>query len=387
METAAYTIVFQAAPALRSPFSTAVPFSRQLIEQKRAQRVFRGRSALSVDPDELDDFYLVNARDEGDAWRLLDALQRDGSVELAYAAPPRRVLVGDVNPPAPSGIDSAWREQIRLPEAMRLPQWNGRGKVDVAIVDTGCDHRHPQLSPPVVNLTTYFPAGVPYPDMIGHGTHVSGLIGARFDAANGFEGIAAACATLHVHHGMGDPHDAGAYYQALRAARSARLINLSLGGPDEDPLETRILTRALRNGATIVAAIGNDGRSGSTASYPACLPEIIAVGAVDRQGNRAEFSSYGDHIALCAPGVDIWSTVPTYPIPGLMTVGSPPLAQFSGTSMAAPIVTAVVAKMLSWNDALTRDDVRRYLCGTSGQAWNHRVGLGVIDACATLEKL
>ncbi|HJU39213.1 MAG TPA: S8 family serine peptidase, partial [Tahibacter sp.] len=192
---------------------------------------------------------------------------------------------------------------------------------------------------------------------------------------------------VRVHRGMGDPHDPGAYYRALRAAQSARLINLSLGGPHEDPLETRILERALRNGAIVVSAIGNDGRSGSTVSYPACLPDIIAVGAVDRHGSRAAFSSCGDHIALCAPGVDIYSTVPTYPVPGVVPVGSPPLATFSGTSMAAPIVTAVVAKMLSWNGRLTRDDVRRHLRGSSGRAWNNEVGLGVIDACATLEML
>ncbi|HJU39379.1 MAG TPA: S8 family serine peptidase, partial [Tahibacter sp.] len=191
METAAYTIVFQAAVvASRSPFSTAVPFSRQLIERKMAQRVFGGgRATLSVESDGLENFYLVNARDESDASRLLDALRRDGSVDLAFAAPPRRVLVGDVDQPDPASIDAAWREQIRLPEAMRLPQWDGNGAVEVAVVDTGCDHGHPQLAPPAVSMTEYFSPGVPYPDVIGHGTHVSGLIGARFDASNGFEGI------------------------------------------------------------------------------------------------------------------------------------------------------------------------------------------------------
>lgn len=188
--------------------------------------------------------------------------------------------------------------------------------------------------------------------------------------------------------GMAQPEDVAAYYRAMRAAVGARVINLSVGGESPDPIETDIVRTALEDeSCVVVAAMGNSREMGSPPIYPAALNEVIAVGAVDSQGQCACFSNSGPHIMLAAPGVDIMSTVPTYRIPGLQSIGNPPLGTLSGTSMATPIVSAVIGRMLSFRPSLTRMQVIDLIRSQLGGSWNLDVGHGVLDAHALLSAL
>jgi len=275
--------------------------------------------------------------------------------------------------------------QIKLEQAQALSQWQVNERISVAVLDSGIDDKHPQLAH--ISSVEHLARPPQMPDAMGHGSHVAGLIGAAASAGNGFTGIATNCVDLTMHRGLARPHDVAGYYRALRAAAGARIINLSVGGEGDDPTETELIQDALNDGKIIISAMGNSREFGDPTIYPAALDGVIAVGAVDALGNVAGFSCSGDHIMLAAPGVGISSTVPTYRIVDLEASGSPPLAELSGTSMATPIVTGVVARMMAYKPSLTRSQVIDLIKTKLGQSWDPDLGHGILDAHALLMAL
>lgn len=390
---AGYTIVFRLATTRRPMGGNAPGTARTLINEQRALPVLskqepspRGAAGVRRGIDLSTVYTVAGVEGMDEAADLLDSLQADESVELAYVAPPRGLLVhgGAKGSPGPLLVND-WHAQINLPLAAALPQWNGRNPVSIALVDSGYDVAHPQLTDG--GYTNHFQRNPPNPDPMGHGTHVSGVICAGPCPSNQFKGLAPSGTDWQMHLGIGVAQDVSAYYRALRAASAARVINLSLGGDGHDPLEADILREAMNGGSVIVAAAGNSGDLGSPETFPAALDGVIAVGAVDRAGNKAQFSNEGTYIFVCAPGVDIVSTVPTYRVPHIKGVGSPPLAAMSGTSMAAPIVTAVIARMLAFTPSLSSTQVTDLIQGNHGKERKLDVGRGVLDAHATISSL
>jgi len=128
------------------------------------------------------------------------------------------------------------------------------------------------------------------------------------------------------------------------------IINLSLSG--FAPEEMMFLGEAIRNvqakGAVVIAAAGND--ASNTPTYPAVLPGVVGVAALDAAGGRASFSNFGPWVRACAPGVDIVSSFFTAfngPLPAVGGVDPDDFhgwARWSGTSFAAPAVVAALAR-------------------------------------------
>jgi subtilisin family serine protease len=389
MHLSGFTIVFRLAIRGRSTAtavsSAANGLGRRLIVGNAAEQVFGGRASMAVGSAKSR-LYVTAGGDMQSTSVLLERLQADPDVELAYVAPPRYVLASRTAQAGggKSFIDG-WYAQIRLSEARSLKQWGGTNPVSIGIADSGLDGAHPQLAH--MGCVEYLPGTPAHPDAMGHGSHVAGLIRGNPNSGNSFEGIAPASATLEMRCGLAPVSNTAAYYRALEAAKDARLVNLSLGGTDEDPFETEAIQEAVATGSVIIVAMGNDGENGSPRYYPASLPGVVAVGAVDATGQRADFSNEGDWIAIAAPGVDIVSTVPTYSVPEVHPFGRPPLASMSGTSMATPIVTGIVARMLAYDPKLTSADILALLRGSLGGSWNAEVGRGVIDAYETLKQL
>lgn len=164
-------------------------------------------------------------------------------------------------------------------------------------------------------------------------THCAGVIGATTGNA---KGIAPKCKihSLKVlgHSGMGS-NDAVA--EAVRYATEigVDIISMSLGSSKPDDHLHTAIKAAHDAGIVVVCAAGNDGGS---VNYPAAFKETIGVGAVDKSGQACEFSSRGKEIVVAAPGADITST---WLANGYATI--------SGTSMAAPFVTGVLALYIS----------------------------------------
>ena len=111
----------------------------------------------------------------------------------------------------------------------------------------------------------------------------------------------------------------------------AQVVNMSLSGPRDDLVYQRLVELS-RRGMIFVAAAGNGGPDAS-AAYPAAYnDEVIAVTAVDRNQQLYDHANRGDYIDVAAPGVRIWTALPNNKEGAL-----------SGTSFAAPFVTAIVA--------------------------------------------
>ena len=268
--------------------------------------------------------------------------------------------------------------------AVRLhPISTGKGVV-VAIVDTGIDAQNAELDGRIVARSDFtgdgFTADV-------HGTAIAGIVAAHADNGIGSYGTAPdvdivalkACAPVRTGR-LESRCWTSSLVPALdeAIARKARIVNLSLGGPP-DPLVARYVALAQARGAVVVAAAGNGGPLAKPA-FPAALPGVIAVTAVDAATHAYPAANEGDYVTLAAPGVDVVSPVPdgTFPV-------------LSGTSMAAAHASAVVALLLALAPSATPDEIRAVLVddardlGPPGP--DPQFGAGLLDACAAAAKL
>jgi hypothetical protein len=206
----------------------------------------------------------------------------------------------------------------------------------VAMIDTALDRRHPAIAgSAIVGLTVRAPDRQPSsPD---HGTAVASMLIGRSDGpAPGLAPNARLVAVDAFHRtASGDATDAFDLVRAidLVSTQDAILINMSLTGPDNAVVAAAIA--AIQNrGAVVVAAAGNEGPRAKPL-YPAAYTGVIAVSAVDGDGQPWRRSARGPHIAFAADGV------------GIALAGRAGGAEpHTGTSFAAPVVTAMLAGKL-----------------------------------------
>jgi subtilisin len=218
-------------------------------------------------------------------------------------------------------------------------------------------------------------------DVDVHGTHVTGIIGARPSRAQDYAGVAPGCALAvgrifrGAHDGATNADIANAI-DALSKDQQVDIINLSLGATVGSDVVHDAIIDAAERGTLCVCAAGNDA---AAVQYPAAFSEALAVGAVGMQGwgpagsvaasrlpsqqtlfgsgnlFAANFSSNGNEIQCAAPGVGIISPVPNRHDAEILH------AAIDGTSMACPAATGALAVLLSRNAAyraLPRDRSR-----------------------------
>jgi hypothetical protein len=264
--------------------------------------------------------------------------------------------------------------------------------VTVAVIDSGIDGGHPAIADSIAAARSFI-GGSPFVDRSGHGTFVAGEIIATATAAVGARPsgspIGLAIAKVAAANGLVDEE---AEVQAIRWAVSigARVMNLSLGGT-RDPRDPRLDTYsadeaaavryAISHGVVVVAAVGNGTEAPKEpwlyADWPAALPHVIGVSAIDPNGAVPEFSNrdrrYND---IAAPGVDIVSTVPralTAALPrcpdqGYSDCAGAAFDRADGTSFAAPQVSAAAALLISIEPGLSPDQVAWLLERTADDA-------------------
>jgi len=184
--------------------------------------------------------------------------------------------------------------------------------------------------------------------------------------------------------------------KAFQYAVSAKvnIINVSIGGPASEgslALQQSVLN-AINNGISVIAPTGNDGSN--SVGIPAAYKDVIAVAASTQFNKIANYSNRGAETIITAPGgggktpgegEKIYSTWPTYPT-SIAKTG--PYAYESGTSMACPIVTGIVALMLSLEPYLTPARIRNRLSVTADdieiQGFDEATGYGIVNAYKAL---
>jgi subtilisin family serine protease len=326
---------------------------------------------------------------------------------------------GAVAVAAPPPADTLWNlQKIRWREARNAGLDPARN-IRVAVLDTGIDRGHPDLPGNAITYVHEYPdsqVATSDQDIIGHGTHVSGTIRALIDNQIGINGICECQLSVYKIFGD-DPADQPVFspfpyfpyfvdpilYRAALAAcpdAGVQVVNLSIGGAGvPDPQEQALFQSLIDAGIAVVAAMGNE--ASSQPSYPAAIPGVIAVGASALDDSRADFSNMGPHIALCAPGVSIWSTLPTYAGqtgfsavqgPGGGWVHGEPMRRetdydsWQGTSMATPHITATAALALAKYGRLSAAAMKERLqqavdkvAGMQGQDFTKEYGAGRLN--------
>ncbi|MFJ4970425.1 type VII secretion-associated serine protease mycosin [Streptomyces sp. NPDC088755] len=301
---------------------------------------------------------------------------------------------------APAHADAIRDQQWALTAMHTERAWQttqGRG-VTVAVLDTGVDGAHPDLTGQVL----------PGKDLIGfgatrgdsswalHGTAMAGIIaghGSGPGRADGLLGIAPEARILPVRVILESKDPVRAKARKTRgtaladgirwaADNGADVINLSLGDDSEsahpDPGEDSAIQYALSKGISVVASAGNGGEKGDRISYPAAYPGVIAVAAVDEYGTHASFSTRRWYATVSAPGVDI-------------VVANPDGHYYIewGTSAAAAFVSGAVALVRAAHPGLDPAQIKKLLADTARDApaegRDDARGYGIVDPAEAIE--
>jgi subtilisin family serine protease len=330
---------------------------------------------------------------EGEEWSIIDRLRQDPAVLFAE---PNWIVqastVADVQPLAPNDSfyrDYQWNVQrIRSSRAWAIGQG---GYIHVAVLDSGIDLNHPEFKDRVLPGKNYISTGQPPQDDSGHGTHVSGIIGASLNNVLGIAGLApnARLDPRKVLDGN-NRGSVGIVSQAIREAADdgARIINLSLEvGAPSTVLESAI-NYAAAKGVLLVASVGN--WAPTPVRWPAAYPAVLAVAATDRYDVHTYYSSPGPEVDIAAPGglgnQLIYSTWPAEVLCGTPLPGG--YCTAIGTSTAAAHVSGVAALVWGSHPDLSANDVRAILLETARKTGEpaDRVGAGRVDAEAAMRR-
>lgn len=228
----------------------------------------------------------------------------------------------------------------------------------VAVIDTGVQVTHPDLAGVVLPGVDFVTAGGDgSADGNGHGTHVAGIIAAVANNGLGGAGFGQGTKILPVRvlDDTGNGWNSNIAKGIIWAAdHGATVISMSLGSSNSDSVMASAVSYARSKNVTVVASAGNSRLTGNAVNYPAAFPGVIGVGSVDVNRVVSPTSNSGSYVDLTAPGVNIFSTYK----------GST-WAYLSGTSMAAPFVSAAAAILKSASPALTPDQVEAVLESTA----------------------
>ncbi len=282
-----------------------------------------------------------------------------------------------------AGISTIWLDAMRKPSLdvsvpmIGAPQaWQagltGAG-IEVGVVDTGVDGTHPDLAGRVAASRNFTDEPTDIDD-VGHGTHVASTIAGNGAASTGrYTGVApeaaVSSAKVCVIEGCLESWILdGMQWEA--AERHVRVVNMSLGGedtPDIDPLEQAVENLTAQYGTLFVVAAGNEGADGTVGS-PASADAALAVGAVTKAGDLADFSSrgprVGDHAIkpdITAPGVNIVAARGRDARIGTPTGPDGRYMSLSGTSMATPHVAGSAALLVQEHPDWTPQQVKATL--------------------------
>lgn len=271
------------------------------------------------------------------------------------------------------GAEAAWDRTV------------GTTAVTVGVIDSGILRTHEEFADQARILQGYdfFNGDTDPDDRCGHGTHVTGILGATLGNARGIAGMAQASILPAKAF---SPDSSGrcvgsttALVNALRhmGDQGVHVSSNSWGSGSASSALTDAVQYSAAKGVSFVAAAGNAGPCTGCVSYPwrDTGASVVVVTATDSSDGFASFSSEGPQVDVAAPGVDVLSAY---------VGGSSAYATMSGTSMATPYVAGTLALVKALEPALTHADLERRLADTAldlGPAgWDERYGHGLLRA-------
>jgi len=320
------------------------------------------------------DVYLMNAPAGTDADLIAEQISSEPFVNFChpnYLVDPLQPVQGSI-PFGDENLQGEYEEQYAAQE-LNLGDVHGistGSNVRVAVIDGGINLNHPAFDGTVLSGWDYVdedPEAFDEPGgtNTGHGTFVAGVVHLVAPSA---EIISYRVTNL------GGASNGYVVAEAIMQAvtDSCRVINLSLVTTAEHLAIATAVEWAKQNNVMVVVAAGNG--QDSPIHYPASDDNTVAVAAVDSNLTLADFSSFGDYVDVCAPGVMVYAPYldSTY-------------AWWGGTSFAAPFVTGLAALLASIDPELTADQIRDTILTTAipidslNFGYDGQLGAGFID--------
>jgi subtilisin family serine protease len=283
--------------------------------------------------------------------------------------------------------DPGYKYEWYIPYTKADKAWslvNQKREIKVAVLDTGVDYTHPDLKNKVLVDEGYNFVGNNYNvmDYDGHGTHISGIIGAEANNSIGLAGITGnldvKILPIKVLNANGEGDTISIVKGILYAVDSgADVINLSLGARYKIDLLAEAIEYAKSKGVFVVTASGNENENSD--NFSPASDGGYTVAAMDYNYKKADFSDYGNSVKAAAPGVKILSTVP----------GG--YEAWDGTSMAAPVVSGIAAILKAENPDLTPVQLEDILDSTATdimyQGKDQASGYGLVNAYEAVKKV
>lgn len=226
--------------------------------------------------------------------------------------------------------------EFKITEEWRFSKGAG---VKVAVIDTGCDLYHEDLKSNLLQGKNFISLKKDPMDDNGHGTHVSGTIGAS-DNDKGIVGVAPMSKIIPIKALDGDGNGSNtniAKAIVWAADRDANFITMSLGSIHDSKDIKQAINYATKKNCVIFCAAGNSGIM-SDIMYPAKYSTTISIGSIDRKLNRSNFSCAGESLDFLSPGENIIGCVPNNNY-----------AIMSGTSMANPFAVGCASLLYSYS--------------------------------------
>ncbi|WP_022927644.1 S8 family peptidase [Patulibacter americanus] len=393
----------------------------------RVEDSVRQAGSRAVAADATGTTAAVRAGDAASRARLKARLERDPDVvevveehRAAVRALPNDAVLHDQDPAAPPGVEFGWwAKGMKLPQAWSLA--NGKGTT-VAVIDSGFDLTHPQLSGIVDRALVIESQGVPgtaRTDEYGHGTHVASLACSAFNDGAGTVGAGGRCRLITIKSDLYDTSVAKAVKKATALGADAIVMSF---GVDGDVPAPEFLKQALQDaadkGVVLVAAAAD--KATTQQGYPANVLQPTGTGAdleagiglsvtaALATGVRASFAGSGSQISVAGYGA--FADVSGPPgilgaFPAAVTANEQPskdgpavakrvplrgdtrYAYQAGTSMATPMVAGVAALVRTANPGLTAAGIVRVIKDTASrpEGWTTGTGWGVVNGYAAVD--
>jgi thermitase len=301
----------------------------------------------------LSAWYLIQFGNNSDARTYLNDFKKNPHIEIVepnycYSISSQKEAISKL-PLKTSDVipnDPLYSQQWGLKKIDASAAWNyqkGDANVTIAIIDTGVDYTHLDLSANIWS-DNYGNHGYDFVnndndpmDDNGHGTECAGIAAAVTNNSIGIAGVCWNCKIMAM-KGFNES-GAGLFNWVAESIvyatdHGANIISMSWTGPYDSNLLKDALNYAYTHSVVLVAAAGNSGDN--KMSFPAAYENVIAVAASDQNDEKAGFSTYGQWIDVAAPGVSIYTTIP-----------GDDYCQDDGTSMACPFAVGVAALILS----------------------------------------